>query len=270
MIGLLIGIAIDEGKISSFDALIKDYLPFRMPNDEGVTIRDVLAMSSDLVWEESGKNPLSDNAEAYYSSDLIKVMKSKGFAKEKTHDFNYKSGNTELLGLILKEATGKYPTEYLEEKVWSKIGTENDLLWSLDQENGMEKAFCCAYATTRDFAKFGQLILNYGKWNGKTIIDSTTLTELITPISEASPFYGLQFWIYHDPQHPAIYARGILGQYIVAIPSLNVVMVRTGHKRQEDQIPVTYNPKIDYKSNHPGDIPEYYTILMRILEQTDE
>lgn len=274
VVALLIGIALDEGKIKSLDDPIAKYLPFLMENAKNVTIREVMGMSSGLDWSESGINPFSDNAEAYYTNHLVDMIKDKGFTAAKPGiKFNYKSGNTEILGIILKNVTGMSPTKYLEEKIWSKIGTQNNLLWSLDEEGGIEKAFCCIYATTRDFARLGQLLLNQGKWKGKEIIDSTTLQALTTAFNPNYPFYGLQFWIYDEPKHPAVYFRGIKGQYIIVIPSLNTVIVRTGHHRKDkyhipkaQQSNQVFVDKNKYKKHHPMDMGDYYKILYSLLD----
>ncbi|HZH86296.1 MAG TPA: serine hydrolase [Brumimicrobium sp.] len=273
-IGLLIGIAIDNKEIEGFDAPITDYLPFRLPNDEGITIRHLMGMSSGLDWTESRSNPLSDNAAAYYSSDLNAIMQAESFVNEPGLNFEYVSGNSQLLGIILKEATGKHPTDYFAEKIWSKIGSEHDLLWSLDQEDGTEKTFCCAYATTRDYARIGQLILNNGKWNGEQVISSQSLKTIISPSNIKASHYGLHFWRYNDPIHPAIYARGILGQYIIVIPSLDVVMVRTGHERKKKYfIPkdkrkdVNFVLENGYKEYHPLDLFDYFSTLDKVLDQ---
>jgi len=273
-IGLLIGIAIDHKEIESFDASITDYLPFRLPNDEGITIRHLLGMSSGLNWTESGSNPLSDNAAAYYTSDLDELMQKEEFKSKPGLVFDYASGNSQLLGIILKEATGKSPTDYFAEKVWSKIEAEHDLLWSLDHEDGIEKTFCCAYATTRDYARIGQMILNQGKWNGEEVISSQTLNSIIAPFNIKEAQYGLHFWRFNHPIHPAVYARGILGQYIIIIPSLNVVIVRTGHERKEKYfIPADKKRDVDfvhrngYKEHHPLDLFDYFSILEEVLDQ---
>jgi CubicO group peptidase (beta-lactamase class C family) len=273
-IGLLIGIAIDNNEIESFDAPITDYLPFRLPKDEEVTIRHLLGMSSGLDWSESGGNPFSDNAAAYYSADLDAIMKAEQFKTEPGLEFDYASGNSQLLGIILKEATGKHPTDYFAEKVWSKIGSEHDLLWSLDHEDGTEKTFCCAYATTRDYARIGQMILNQGQWNGEQVISSSALNTILAPFNVKSAHYGLHFWRYNHPVHPAVYARGILGQYIIIVPSLNVVMVRTGKERKEKfSIPKRKRRDVDfvlkngYKEYHPLDLFDYFSALDYILEK---
>ena len=261
-IGLSVGIAKDKGFISSFDDTISNYLPFEIRGAEQVTIRHLLAMSSDLNWSESGANPFSDNAKAYYGNTLSDVMESTSFGEKPGKNFNYSSGNSQLLGYILKEATGMKPTDFVEKYIWSKVSSENDLSWSLDDEGGMEKAFCCIYATTRDYAKFGKLLLNEGKWGSETLIDSSTLAELTSPFSNETPQYGLHFWLLDDPEHPAFYARGILGQYIIVIPSLEMVVVRTGHQRKEKYA----RSKNDYKSLHPKDLFDYISIAKRLAK----
>ena len=273
-IGLLIGIAIDKGEIDGFDAPVRDDLPLDLAKLEVVTIRHLLGMSSGLDWSESGSNPLSDNAEAYYTSELTEFMKKKAFIGKPGVDFKYASGNSQILGLILENATGMNATEYFQENIWSKIGSENNLLWSLDKENGIEKTFCCAYATTRDYARIGQLILNKGKWGGESIISEKALNTLISPFNLKSAHYGLHFWILNHPKYPAIYARGILGQYIIVIPSLNVVMVRTGHQRKEKYfIPTNRKDDFDfvlknsYKEHHSLDLFNYFSILDEVLKK---
>lgn len=272
-VGLMIGITIDEGYINSFDDPITEYLDFSIPNDSLVTIRHLLKMSSGLNWVESGGNPLSDNAEAYYGSDLPEIMSETSFDGQPGKAFDYKSGNSQLLGIILENATGMAATEFLEKNVWRKMNTENDLLWSLDHEDGMEKSFCCIYGTSRDFAKIGQLILNEGMWNGKQIISTETLKTLLEPINEKERFYGLHFWRYEDPDHLVLYARGILGQYIIAIPSLNTVIVRTGHERMDKyKIPESessnssFIDKNKHKVMHPLDLFQYISIAKRMVK----
>lgn len=272
-VGLMIGIAIDKGLINSFDDPITDYLPFSITNDSLVSIRHLLTMSSGLNWVESGANPLSHNAEAYYGSDLPEIMSSVSFDGEPGKEFVYKSGNSQLLGIILENAVGMTATEFLEQQVWSKINTENDLLWSLDQEGGMEKSFCCIYGTSRDYAKIGQLILNEGSWNGKQIISKETLKTLLEPINEKERLYGMHFWRYENPEHLAVYARGILGQYIIAIPSLNTVIVRTGHERMNKfEIPESesnnssFIDKNQHKVMHPLDLFQYISTAKRMVK----
>lgn len=278
-IGLLIGIAIDKGYINSFDDPVTKYLTFFPEKDSQVTLRHLLGMASGLNWQESGKNPFSENAAAYYGSDLKKLMRSLDFNQSPQEEFYYASGNSQLLGFILEEATGMKVSEFMEEHLWKKIGAENPAYWSLDDEDGLEKAFCCLYATTRDYARLGQLILNEGKWNGEQIIQSSTLKELTSSSylkdNEPNKNYGLHFWLVDHPEHKVIYARGILGQFVIVVPELDLVIVRTGHRRGDKyayddgnlgELPKGTIPTKDlYKDNHTKDLFEYIRIAKELL-----
>ncbi len=237
---LLIGAAIKEGKIKSVDEPVGNYLPeFKDGLAAKLTIKHLLTMSSGSNWDESYSNPLSVTTESYYGSDLYKTATSVKIVREPGTYHSYKSGDTELLGLILEKVTGKSVSAYASEKLWQPLGAEHPAKWSTDRANGNEKAFCCFNTNARDFARIGQLMLDSGKWKGSSIIDSAYYTQSVTacqvPDEGDAPCddYGYQWWIY--PETPGVfYARGILGQYIIVIPSKNVVIVRLGHKRSDN------------------------------------
>ena len=239
---LLIGIAIKDGKIKSVDELVGNYLPeFKEGLAAKLRIKDLLTMSSDSNWDESYSNPLSLITESYYGNDLYKTATGVKIEKEPGTYHTYKSGDTELLGLVVEKATGRSLSDYASEKLWQPIGAEHPAKWSMDKEKGNEKAFCCFNANARDFARLGQLMLDGGKWNGNAIIDSAYYIQSITtcniPNEDGQPcnYYGYQWWI--RPAYPGVfYARGILGQYIIVIPSKKIVLVRLGHKRSDKRV----------------------------------
>ena len=235
LVSILVGIAIDEGKIEGLDVSASKYLPeFRKDERKKITIRQLLTMSSGLDWTESTKNPLSDNAESYYGWDLREMVTSQKMISEPGKKFNYQSGNTELLGFIVEKATGTDLTKYAEEKIWSKIGATEDAYWSLDDEDGDEKAFCCLYATARDYARIGSLLLHEGKIDGVQIIPTWYYNEMIVPqemkTKEGVPNtrYGLHIWTYFGKTNPVYYCRGAKGQYVISIPEENLMIVRLG------------------------------------------
>lgn len=275
VVGLLIGCALEDGVIKSLDEPVAKYIPeFKNRGKEIVTIRHLLIMASGLSWEESGKNPFSDNAASYYGTDLYHLVAYQNLISQPGKLFNYQSGDTQLLGFILQKATGKSVSQYASEKIWQKIGTENDAYWSLDKKDGDEKAFCCLYATTHDFAKLGRLILNKGKWNDEVIIPEKYMKELLSPapiMTEEgieNTRYGFQIWLYPQKENPIYYCRGILGQYIIAIPSENCIIIRTGMKRAENitlEQAKTQNDLL--KVGHPSDLFEYLKIANRIIKK---
>ena len=117
MVSLCIGSAIDEGYISSVDEKVSTFLPsFKMGEKSKITIRHLLMMSSGLSWSESGKNPYSNNAEAYYGDNLKKLVLNQEVVSLPGKVFDYKSGDTQLLTFILEKATGKTLTTYFQEK----------------------------------------------------------------------------------------------------------------------------------------------------------
>lgn len=233
---LLTGVALKEGKIRSLQEPVGNYLPeFKTGPKSKIRLIDLLTMSSGSNWDESYANPLSVTTEAYYGSDLYKTATGVSAKSEPGTLFSYKSGDTQLLGLVLEKATGQSLSDYAAEKLWKPIGAQHPALWSTDKEKGDEKAYCCFNSNTRDFARIGKLMLDSGKWKGVPLIDSAYYVNSIkacgTPdeTNQKCDYYGYQWWI--DPVHPEIfYARGILGQYIIVIPSKKTIIVRLGKK----------------------------------------
>lgn len=249
---LLTGAAIHEGKIASVNDPVGKYLPeFNEGEKAKVKIVDLLTMSSGSNWNESYANPLSETTELYYGTDVYKTATRVNIVKTPGTYHAYKSGDTQLLGLIVEKATGKSLSAYAAEKIWQPLGAEHTALWSIDKPNGNEKAYCCFNSNARDFAKLGQLMLDSGKINGKAVIDSAFFRKSVTPCKIMDEhnmpcnYYGYQWWIIPARQD-IFYARGILGQYIICIPARNMVIVRLGEKRDEkiNNVPIEVNTLI--------------------------
>lgn len=243
IVSLLIGIAIDEGKIKSVDQLVGDFLPeFRKGDKSVITIKNVLQMASGLDFMESYSTPFNYTTEAYYGTDLRGMIKKLKVIEKPGNISRYKSGDTQILGLILIAATGKSLSEYASEKIWSKLNVKKSAQWSLDHENGDEKAYCCFYTNARDLAKIGKLILQNGKFNNEQIVDSSYLAASFSPTmlpdeeGKATDYYGYQWWLINRNGVEVKYARGLGGQYMFAIPSKNMIIVRFGNKRSENRI----------------------------------
>lgn len=236
---LLTGAAIRDGKITSVNDPVSKYLPeFAEGEKANVKIVDLLTMSSGTDWGESYANPFSVTTRLYYGSDAYKTAASVKIIDKPGTLHRYKSGDTQLLGLIVEKATGKSLSEYAAEKLWQPLGAEHPALWSTDTKGGDEKAYCCFNSNARDFARIGQLMLDSGKINGKPVIDSQYFRQSVTPclIPDGSgipcKYYGYQWWIIPGEKE-IFYARGILGQYIICIPAKQMVIVRLGKERDE-------------------------------------
>lgn len=281
VIGLLIGIAIEEGKIPSVDEPVSTYLPEFLTNGRDIlTIRHLLLMSAGFDWEESGKNPLSEAAEGYYGSDLYGLVTRLKMVEEPGKRFHYQSGNSQILGFILEKATGLTLTDYMHAKLWEPIGAGSNAYWSLDREDGDEKAFCCLYASARDFALLGQLVLHDGKLNGEQIISNSFLKEMVkTPKLKTDDDvfnmrYGCHIWVYKNQGNPVHYFRGLKGQYVIVIPAQNRVIVRLGERRGAHyKIPSahvsdsSFRAQNDEKLGHTVDLFEYLKIADRVVAE---
>jgi len=267
IVSLLMGCALSDGYVKSIDEPVGNYLPEFAEGDKAkITIKHLLTMSSGLSWDESYSTLFSLTTQGYYGKNLPKLVLNQTVVKEPGKTFEYRSGDTQLLSLIIEKATGKTLADYASEKIWSKIGAEHDALWCLDRKDGVEKAFCCFNTNARDFARFGQLVLNGGRWNGEQIVPEEYLNESLTPASylfdpetnKNVDFYGYQWWMINVDGYKTWYARGLLGQYIFVIPSLNAVVVRLGHVRNNNRIDGT-----------PEDVYQYIRFGISIVKSIE-
>ncbi|MDD2278257.1 MAG: serine hydrolase [Bacteroidales bacterium] len=246
IVGLLIGCALDEGFIDNLDQPVADFIPeFAQGDKAKITIRHLLTMSSGLSWDEAYSSLFSTTTQAYYGKFLRKLVLDQTVISEPGKEFNYLSGDTQLLSIVLAKATGQSVADYMSNRIWSRIGAEHSALWSLDREGGIEKAYCCFNSNARDFARIGRLVLNGGEWNGEQIVSKEYLEETLKPTTYLADKelggipterYGNKWWFTTHRNHQVIFARGILGQYIFIIPDLDMVVVRLGHLRDNERI----------------------------------
>jgi CubicO group peptidase (beta-lactamase class C family) len=285
IVSLLIGIALEEKKIKNLDEPVWHYLPsFKEYGRKSITLRHLLSMSSGFEWDESGSNPLSENAEAYYTDDLYGLMMRQRVAEDPGKAFIYQSGNTQVLGHVLEKATGVSLSNYAAIKLWGPLGAENPAYWSLDKENGNEKSFCCYYATARDFARIGSLLVNKGVFSGKRIVSEAYMDEvvkwgdLITKEGIKNQRYGLHFWAYKNGSEWVYYCIGFKGQFIITIPSRKIVIVRIGNVRDRDvsatdvslsNIGMTKQNLVS-QIGHPRDLFVYLKMVNRMLNQKSQ
>lgn len=236
----LLGKALKDGYIQSLEQPVKDFIPeFSSPYHSSLTVGDLSSMSSGLNWNEDYYNPFAQTARAYFDENIRQMVNDLEITSPPGQEFEYLSGNTLLLGMVLEKATGKTLSTYLSESFWKPMGMKNDALWQLDsEESGLEKAYCCIASNARDFARFGKLFKNYGKWNGNQILDSSFVATATTPRFRDSPQYGYGFWLSNYNEKEIFYMRGILGQYVIVIPEDDLIIVRLGHnliKRKEEE-----------------------------------
>jgi CubicO group peptidase (beta-lactamase class C family) len=233
----LIGIAIQEGYISSVNDPITIYLPELLQRDarfSDITIRDLLMMASGLRYNTDRLASFGDDNLTYGFDDLRHLaLTETEVVEEPGVSFLYNNYNPLLLGMILERATNRSVTNYLQEKLWTPLEMEFDASWSLDDEEyGFEKMESGINARAIDFVKFGRLYLNNGSWNGTQIVPSEWVAESTADnglIKEAPIYYGYMWWGENcNPTSHDYLAMGNFGQYIYIAPEKNVIIVRNG------------------------------------------
>lgn len=231
---LLLGKAIEDGFIKSFDQKVTDFFPdLQGEYADEVTVGDLASMASGLNWDENYYSPFSITAQAYYDENIRDLILGLSVDEKPGQSFKYLSGNTQLLGLVLEKAIGKNLSVYLSENFWKPMGMENRAFWQLDsEESGMEKTYCCISSNARDFARIGLMILNNGKWNGQQILNEDFVQKCTQPRFDSYNNYGYGFWLEEIGDRNFFVMQGILGQYVIADQEKNILIVRLGHERE--------------------------------------
>ena len=254
---MLVGIAIAEGHIRSVDDLAAAYVPELAGTEYGKSsLRHLLQMSSGVRFSEqyTGTDDVSRLAANTFllrgAGGPSAVTEFNQRAAAVGTKFSYASVETQVLGLVLRAATGRPPAEYLESRIWQPIGAEADATWLVDQ-SGQEATFCCLNAVLRDYARLGLLLAHDGNWRGRQIIPATWVREATTTRPDqphlwpgvATPFfgYGYQTWIVPSwilPGDRRMFAfMGVRGQRIYVDSQSKLVMVNTAVHKQPIDLP---------------------------------
>ena len=227
----LVGAAIKDGYIKSIDDKVSDYIPdLKGSVYDDVTIKQLLTMTSGVKWSEDYADPKSDvalfNAHKAEPGVDVTVSYMRRLKREAPPGTKwvYKTGETNLIGVLVSSATRKHLSDYMSEKVWQPFGMERDASWLLGS-TGHEISGCCMQASPRDFARFGLFMLGGGLAEGKSVlpdgwIDAATTKQADT--NQADDFsYGYQWWTMNDGSYAA---RGIFGQGIFIDPKRKLII----------------------------------------------
>jgi CubicO group peptidase (beta-lactamase class C family) len=227
----LVGAALRDGHIKSMDDKVTDYISqMKGSAYDDVSIRQLLTMTSGVQWNEDYADPNSDVAKFNNHKPeegvgaLVSYMRKLPRQAPAGTRWLYSTGETNLVGILVSQATQKPLAQYLSEKIWVPAGMEQQGTWILSK-TGQEISGCCIQAAPRDFARFGQFILNGAAVNGQSIVPEGWLTQATTartPIDRAERGYGYQWWTYADGTFAA---RGIFGQGIFIDPARKLVIV---------------------------------------------
>jgi CubicO group peptidase (beta-lactamase class C family) len=244
VLGLLVGAAIADGFIDSVDSPASKWITEWQGDDRrDITVRDLLQMSSGLEVPIFGT---WKSARILFGSDLAAGVLGLPRVKPRGSEYQYSNANSQTLLILLERATGQRYSSYLSSRLWQRLGADDAALW-MDREGGLPRGFCCLFATARDWLRVGRLFLDGGRVAENQVVPLEWMIDTVKPAPKNSNF-GYQIWLgsppgterryndyavkaYHSAPFAAkdiIYVDGFGGQRVYIVPSLQLVIVRTG------------------------------------------
>ena len=227
MTSLVIGQLVDEGTLDESDTFVSILPKFKAGTSfDKVTIKDLLDMNSGIgVSDNYPSGPSGWGvaiAQMYATTDMNFFLNNNRKMREEPGTYpEYRSVNTQMLGLIIQEVTGNTLADEFSNRIWKRVRADYDATWNVDKVGGHEKAFCCFNATARDYARVGQALMN-----GMPDIASPSWTKRIsTPVVtlDYGWGYGAQMW---HPYKGVNLMMGLHGQYIYQSKAWNTVIVK--------------------------------------------
>lgn len=244
----LIGIAIDDGYIKSIDDPITDYLPeWKGKDQDNILLKHLLAMQSGME-----DHPL---AGVVFASDMVDYSLDREIIDPPGKVFRYSNEDSMLLGEILQNATGISFQEYADQKLFNTLDV-NDKWWT--DQAGNTVTYASLDMTPRDFAKFGLMIAQDGKWENNEVVSSSWIDIATVNYNELAP-YGFQWWTSNgskDQEYDFFSAKGLDGQLIYIWPEIDLVFVRfTRYEHVGDKDSSVINFPFSYQSTESGNLP---------------
>jgi hypothetical protein len=241
----LVGAAVKDGFIASVNDPLTKYLP-ELTNSSygGVSVKELLQMTSGVRWDDTHTDPASDRRcmlELQISQEpgtILQYVSSRPRAAAPGTRWNYSTGETHIVGALLRATAGRWLSEYLSERIWSRFAMESDATWWLESRSGLECAGCGINATLRDYGRFGLFMMNDGMIRGERMLPEGWVREATEPrnIGGEHLDYGYMWWPVpsEDGSHAdrAFSARGIFGQYLYVNPAKRVVIAVWSARRQ--------------------------------------
>jgi CubicO group peptidase (beta-lactamase class C family) len=234
----LVGAAIQDRLIRSVDDPLTRYLPqLKNGGYDGVSIRHLLQMTSGVRWDDTHTDPKSERRVmldlqiAQQPGTILNFLSGQPRIAEPGTIWNYSTGETHVVGALIRAAVGRWCADYLSEKLWAPLGMEHDATWWLESPQGLEVAGSGMNASLRDYARFGQFMLNDGVIGSTRVLPEGWVREATQPreIAGKRLDYGYMWWpvAARDGSFAdgAFSARGIFGQYIYINPTRQLVIV---------------------------------------------
>ena len=242
----LVGIALAEGHIASLDTTVASVCPEFSGKPYGAaTVRELLTMTSGIA---DAPSLLPGSAEMYYGDDLSAAALNARAPAANSHGWRYSETDVQVLGFVLQRAVDIPVSDYLASRLWQPLGMESKALWALDHEGGTEKTFCCLSARARDFARFGQLMRDGGRWQGRQIVPAAWAERRGLPGHRVPDGYVHQqlWWTPRGSDSPEgtqgnrsdSFAYGHNGQYLYVNPAARLVIVKFSETNRQDPVPM--------------------------------
>ena len=237
---VLIGCALADGNIESLDTAISDYLPeLKGGGYDGVSIRHVMQMRSGVDYPERYDFENPGTAARNHIAALVRntarfadIARALPRIREPGELFQYKTIDTAVLGWLIERATGRSVAAYTASCLWEPLGAESDGYYIMDGPPGIGREFSGAgfNATLRDFARFGQMMLDGGVADGRRIVSEQWVRQSTQPSGQQEGLpagYGLQWWMMGE--EGAYAAIGLQGQYVYVDPATRTVVVKLSY-----------------------------------------
>lgn len=256
VVSLLLGIAIDQGRVASVQDPITRYLPELLANDArfaNIRLQHLLSMRSGIVFDEGYGSPFTEAARFYLTPDLRREVAALRIQRAPDQAYSYQSGDTQLLAMAIERATGQPLAQFAQRMLWQPMGAQHDASWSLDsQHSGVARAFCCLNARAVDYLRLGLMVLGEGQYNGQRIVSAAWLQQSLAaqaglpgaddaaqrnierPGQPQAAFYAWQWRRRALPgvlplqPAPVVYAQGLYGQILLIDPVSQTVALRLG------------------------------------------
>jgi len=233
----LLGVAVQDGYISSIDETVVHYLPELAGSAyEGVSIRQLIQMTSGVRWSDEQVDPASERRRMLQlqlsrtPGSILDYMATLPRVAEPGTVWNYSTGETHVVGALVHAATGRWLADYLSDRIWSRLGMDQDAAWQLESPGGLEVGGSGICATLRDYARFGLFVMNGGTIGGEPVLPPGWIAEATAArtIGGARLDYGYMWWAVPDAlgglDDGAFSARGIFGQYLYVNPRRRILV----------------------------------------------
>ena len=231
MTSIMIGQLIAQGKIKESDKFV-DYFPNLKAGTsfDLVRIKDLLDMQAGVgVSDNYPAGPAGWGvaiAQMYASTDVDWFLKhNRKMAFEPGSKSEYRSVDSQMLGMIIKKVTGKKVADYFSQNVWQVVGAKYPATWNVDRIGGTEKTFCCFNASAIDYGRIGMLFLNGGYAGPNKVIDNNWLRRMTTPVTTLDRDWGYGAQVWHPYPNTSL-ALGLHGQFIFINPATRTVIVK--------------------------------------------